>query len=299
MRIVVAAHSVPSRPSRSSPEPVVSPPRMNQQLAAGSVAAWSGASGLEAQPPLGRFTPRGLRTLDSAPPPRSTREELITGFAQGRAGNCVTVAAIKAAMMTFGPEGVFANVVQNGDGTDVTMRDGVTVHVSAAELREAASLSRLHGPNAALLGSANLVYAAMAKRAMLENNDGRRHTFASACRSLNDGEDYREGAHWLGLDRYVREIPPSDIGNYPSVVAASKKHAVFSSNGTIDDHGSVLQANNDGYGRRFIGGYAIVDDPSAPPVEPRPVEPQPIVRRNIFARIFGGIGHFFARLFHR
>ncbi len=89
--------------------------------------------------------------------------------------------------------------------------------------------------------------------------------FSTACKSLNDGENYLEGPHWLGLDRSTRRIDPKDLGSYPAAVGASSKHAVFASNGSIDKFGERIDGRyggryTDGFGRSLIGAYAIVRD---------------------------------------
>jgi hypothetical protein len=188
----------------------------------------------------------------------------FSAFKQGAAGNCVSVAAIKASMAKFGPDHVFKSVTRSGNGYDVTMRDGVKVRVSDAELSTASRLSRLSGKDPALLRKANLMYAAMANRAQLEGNDGRRNmSFERACQSLNDGESYLEGARWLGLKNHIQKINPRNLDSYSAVVAASSKHAVFASSGYVDHYGRKKDGTHDGgafegWGRALRYAYALV-----------------------------------------
>ncbi len=188
----------------------------------------------------------------------------FSAFKQGGTGNCVSVAAIKAAMAKFGPDNVFKSVTRSGNGYDVTMRDGVKVRVSDAELSTASRLSRFSGKEPAVLRKANLMYAAMANRAQLEGNDGRRNmSFERACQSLNDGESYLEGARWLGLKNHVRKINPRNIDDFSAVVTASSRHAMFASKGYIDHYGHKQDGTRnggayDGRGRSLKGAYALV-----------------------------------------
>lgn len=188
----------------------------------------------------------------------------FAAFKQGGTGNCVSVAAIKAAMTKFGPDNVFKSVTRSGNGYDVTMRDGVKVKVSDAELSTASRLSRFSGKDAGLLRKANLLYAAMANRAQLQGNDGRKNmSFERACQSLNDGESYLEGARWLGLKDHVRKINPRNLDSYTAVVAASSKHAMFASSGYVDHYGRKQDGTRnggafDGRGRALKGAYALV-----------------------------------------
>ena len=167
-------------------------------------------------------------------------------------------------MARFGPDQVFTSTQRVSGGYDLVMRDGFSCRVSDAELRTASSLSRMVGKDAGLLGRANLIYAAMAKRAQTQGNDNQsRMTYARACESLNDGENYREGAKWLGLERYVKRISPSEVSKYPAVVAASARHAVFATGSVVDHYGSPRPSSRggatvEGWGRRITGAYAFV-----------------------------------------
>ncbi len=145
-----------------------------------------------------------------------------SGFKQGDDGNCVTV-SIKAAMMHFGqkPTDVFKEVKESGDGYDVTMRDGFKLHVSKAEVKQAAEHARFQGDDPAMMSDANFMYAASAKRAQMEGNAGNwnendhnaRRSFADALKSLNDGEHSREGLDRLGLKYHHRPGTESDLRN--------------------------------------------------------------------------------------
>lgn len=227
-------------------------------------------------PPSARATPSTssssspARDLFEAAAPRAPRgrapspDAYFTGFKQGGTGNCVSVAAIKAAMTKFGPDQVFKHMARAGNGYDITMRDGVKVRVSDAELALARQQSRISGRNPELVSKANLMYAAMAKRAQRDGNDGLKNmSFQRACQSLNDGESYLEGPRWLGLKDHVRKIKPDDMDRYSAVVAASNRHAVFASGGYVDHYGKKRTgARNgveiEGYGRPIRGAYALV-----------------------------------------
>ncbi|PHX42720.1 hypothetical protein AO284_22855 [Pseudomonas sp. NZIPFR-PS2] len=93
-------------------------------------------------------------------------------------------------MMQFGqkPTDVFKEVRETGSGYDVTMRDGVKVSFTKDELRQAATQARFKGDDPQMITDANFMYAASAKRAQMENNDGTAgRSFQAAMNSLNDG----------------------------------------------------------------------------------------------------------------
>lgn len=223
-------------------------------------------------PPANRPTPAPAPAPTPTPTPApngpgrtvSTRE-IFTGFRQGGTGNCVSIAAIKAGMVRFGVDGVFAKQTRSNGGYDIVMRDGYKVRITDAEIATASSYSKMRGSNTELLQDANLMFAAMAKRAQQEGNDRRRGmNFVQACKTLNDGENYKEGPHWLGLGKYVRTINPKDMDRYPAVIAASTRHAVFGAGRQIDHYGTARNAFNsngvpvEGHGRTLRWAIAIV-----------------------------------------
>lgn len=170
---------------------------------------------------------------------RNFAANIFTGFSQGGAGNCVTVAAIKAGMTRFGTGGIFSQVVRANDGSwNITMRDGFRMNLKQQELDMARGLSRFHGPDKPLLDRAIFYYAAATKRAMYENNDGwGRRSFASAAQTLNNGEYTAEGLHFLGLDRYIRPVSVHDMHRYNAVVASNSGHAMWVSGGVVERYG--------------------------------------------------------------
>ena len=170
---------------------------------------------------------------------RSFAANIFTGFRQGGAGNCVTVAAIKAGMTRFGTGGIFQQVIQANDGSwNIRMRDGYRMNLRQQEIDAARQLSRFSGADQRLLNRAVFYYAAATKRAMYENNDGwGRRGFTAAAQTLNNGEMTTEGLHFLGLDRYVRRISVADMHRYNAVVASNSGHAMWVSAGVVERYG--------------------------------------------------------------
>ena len=170
---------------------------------------------------------------------RNFAANIFTGFRQGGAGNCVTVAAIKAGMTRFGTGGIFQRVDRANDGSwNIQMRDGYRLNLRQQEIDWARGLSRFHGSDRALLNRAIFYYAAATKRAMYENNDGwGRRGFGAAAQTLNNGEMSTEGLHFLGLDRFVRRISVADMHRYKSVVASNSGHAMWVSSGVVERYG--------------------------------------------------------------
>ncbi|MFB3304331.1 hypothetical protein Q7C20_13810 [Pseudomonas sp. AMR01] len=174
-----------------------------------------------------------------------------SGFQQGPDGNCVTVSAIKAAMMKFGqkPTDIFKDVRATGDGYTVQMRDGFQLHLNKGELKQAAEQARFKGDDAAMMTDANFLFAASAKRAQMENNDGYAgRNFAAALDSLNDGEDGQEGLMRLGLRDHIRHSSASALAAGQIGVVT---HGITTPDGKFVGHSlAVINGREEVWGKR-------------------------------------------------
>lgn len=180
-------------------------------------------------------SPLGKAPLSEKP------KDIWRGFFQGSANNCLTVAAIKAAMMRFGqrPCDVFRQVTARPYGFEVTMRDGFRLTLTREELRKAGSASDLRGDNQALGDDANFLYAASAKRALLENNRSfkRIQSFERALEELGQGEQLGYALHRLGLVAHIRESSAHELANGAIGVLDVGFHAAAVIEGAVDDYG--------------------------------------------------------------
>lgn len=186
-----------------------------------------------------------------AGPPRSSRlvvqspvsekpTDIWGGFYQGVEGNCVTVSAIKAAMMRFGqsPRDIYRQITETPGGFDVTMRDSSRLTLTHEELRKAKSASNFVGSDTALLEDANFLYAVSAKRAQLENNDFRAsESFDVAMATLNDRERPGQALRRLGLSAYIRESDVNELAQGAIGTLADHNHSVVVINGAFDLYG--------------------------------------------------------------
>ncbi len=163
------------------------------------------------------------------------------GFYQGVEGNCVTVSAIKAAMMKFGqnPSGIYRNIRKTASGYKVTMRDGHSLHLTFKELQKAEQASNLKGADKNLIKDANFLYAVSAKRAQRENNEFRaKGSFEAAMGTLNDGEFPGDAFRRLGLYAYTRPSTAQELADGALGTLASTEHSVAVVNGNLDFYGS-------------------------------------------------------------
>ncbi|WP_256352078.1 hypothetical protein [Pseudomonas yamanorum] len=178
---------------------------------------------------------------DSSDPGKKP-DNIWSGFSQGPDGNCVTVSAIKAAMMQFGqkPTDVFREVKEAGDGYQVKMRDGFELGLSRDELRQAAAYAQFKGDDPSMMTDANFMFAASAKRAQLEGNglDDRsgeaEKSFAHAMQSLNNGEMAHEALDRLGLRGLYRESSSAELASGKLGVVAYDRHSMAVIGGRVE-----------------------------------------------------------------
>ena len=197
-----------------------------------------------------------------------TGREVIEGWEQTSKGNCVTVAAIKAAQMTFGPQPVnqedptlviFSECTPLPDGgMHIVMRDGFELTVSESEFRSAALSSRFRMDKGRddLLDNADKLYAVAAKRAQIEGNDGfapGQMSYARSLQGLEDGEitaNVMEQVGRLGLKDHAQKTPRSELKNHKSTLSSGEGHAYFVSEGQRDFYGRVGALGPAGYQSR-------------------------------------------------
>ena len=164
-------------------------------------------------------------------------DNIWSGFRQGPDGNCVTVSAIKVAMVRFGqsPTDIFKSVTRNDGGYRVVMRDDFQLTLTDSELAQGAQGAKFNGPDKEMLKDAQFLFAASAKRAQMENNDrtaGR--SFHAAVRSLNDGEDETgpgEGFLRLGLRKHMKRVSVSELARGQLGMCNRTGHSVAVING--------------------------------------------------------------------
>ncbi|KAB0569777.1 hypothetical protein C9383_03480 [Pseudomonas palleroniana] len=167
-------------------------------------------------------------------------KDVWSGFFQGAPGNCVTVSAIKAAMMRFGqsPQTIFRQVTAIPGGYEVVMRDSFSLRLTHEELNQARAASGLAGSDQRLLDDANFLYAVSAKRAQLKNNDFRAgQSYAAALETLNDGEFPGQALRRLGLFGYLRESDVSELAKGAIGTLADGHHSVVVIDGVLDFYG--------------------------------------------------------------
>lgn len=184
--------------------------------------------------------PNGKPAQFSAVPVGTKPVDIWNGFYQGVEGNCVTVSAIKAAMMKYGqnPMGIFKHVTETPEGFTTIMRDGCTVRFTHVELQRARAAANFHGVDKGLVDDAVFLYAASAKRAQLENHEFRASaSFDAALKTLNDGEIPGDALRRLGLYAFTRSSSVQELASGVPGTLANFGHSVVVVEGAIDEYG--------------------------------------------------------------
>ncbi|WP_426126812.1 hypothetical protein [Pseudomonas sp. DWP1b1] len=184
--------------------------------------------------------------------------DIWSGFYQGVEGNCVTVSAIKAAMMKYGqnPLGIFKRVTETPEGFSIAMRDGCTVRLTHAELSQAREAANFHGTDKGLIEDAVFLYAASAKRAQLENHEFRAGAgFNAALKTLNDGEVPGDALRRLGLYAFTRPSSVEELASGVPGTLANFGHSVVVVNGALDAYGDKRDLNSSHWMQQ--GGHAL------------------------------------------
>ena len=192
--------------------------------------------------------------------PGKKPDNIWSGFSQGPDGNCVTVSAIKAAMMKFGqkPTDVFSEVKETGDGYYVKMRDGFEVNLSKDELRQAAAYAQFKGDDPAMMTDANFMFAVSAKRAQEEGNglddnpNASKRSFAHAMQSLNNGEMPHEALDRLGLKGLYRQSSSGELASGKLGVVAYDRHSMAVIDGRVELWGRRGGAPKQGIAYAFL-----------------------------------------------
>lgn len=188
--------------------------------------------------------------------------DIFKDFYQLADGNCVTISAIKAAMMRFGhnPYGIYKTLEATDTGYRIVMRDGFKLDITHDELRQAKTGANFgtDRPNDVLV-NARFLYAVSAKRAYLENNDGEANkSFAAAMRSLNDGEYPGQALRRLGLKDFVAPATLQDFLNGAIGTVNSGFHSMAAVDGFLDSYGHKQPLDNRRANRYAAAGLKLL-----------------------------------------
>ena len=188
--------------------------------------------------------------------------DIFKDFYQLAEGNCVTISAIKAAMMRFGhnPHGIYKTIEATDSGYRIVMRDGFKLHITDDELKQAKAGANVGTDRANdVLVNAHFLYAVSAKRAYLENKDGEANrSFAAAIRSLNDGEYPGQALRRLGLKDFVAPATLQDFLNGAIGTVNSGFHSMAAVGGFVDSYGHKQPLDNRDANRYAAAGLKLL-----------------------------------------
>jgi hypothetical protein len=203
-------------------------------------------------------------------------DELFYAFAQGQvltntlsAGNCASVALIKAAIEAFGLNAVF-NQVETSDGFEITLRNGQTIQLTKTEHQQAKKASAFmpgKGKDAqqqavfdGIREYAYLCFAVIVKHVALHGEVFKKgHSvpaadWTEAIEMVNDGLYTPLCYHYLGLENHVRKLKDlSSTKGRGAIVAWSGGHAVYVNDQRYDKGGAPAAMRP-----RFYGRFQII-----------------------------------------
>jgi cold shock CspA family protein len=203
-------------------------------------------------------------------------DELFYAFAQGQvvsndlsAGNCASVALIKAAIEAFGLNNVFDHI-QTPAGYEVTLKNGQKIQVTTAEYQKAKKASAFRsgkGKDAqqqAVLDEireyAYLCFAVIIKHVDLYGEVFKKGytvpaaSWAEAVEMVNDGLYTPLCYYYLGLENHVRKLRElSSTKGRGAIVAWSGGHAVYVNDQRYDKGGAPAAMRP-----RFYGRFQII-----------------------------------------
>jgi hypothetical protein len=176
---------------------------------------------------------------------------LFSAFKQGivktqekKAGNCASVAIIKAAIGTYGVGKVFQQQLGK-NGLAVVLRDGAPVSLTPAELEMASAASAFVPGDTAqkelkeIFNYAQLCFAVLVKRyqGLTEPAIG---SYSKAIADINGGYRTEEIYKLLGLKVLPLEENPSyqTLSTHANLLIWNTAHAVYYSKGYYDESGN-------------------------------------------------------------
>lgn len=183
-----------------------------------------------------------------------TEEQLFNAYKQDRVkfagwlsrfgggGNCASVALIKAAIGTFGINGVFKDVRidETAKIVYVTRRDDEVIELTFDRLEFAkkyfyiASIKQ-DDISQKIADYSRFCFAVMSRAKQLDLGYNRKR-FYRAVDNLNKGEPTIEIHKLLGLEKeQISDLSYDNLGKYKNIVLWNSPHAVYSSSGNYDE----------------------------------------------------------------
>jgi hypothetical protein len=150
---------------------------------------------------------------------KSSAPSQLEAWRKTTKSNGASAATIKAAVDSYGKEGVFKKIVKSDEGAySVTLQNGKQVKVSAGELKSATEASKFEQlAEGRDVDFANLAFSVMAKESQAIN---RHPNFSSALKDLNSGEWPEKCANFLGIPpNQVEKLSGDNLGKHDSIVA--------------------------------------------------------------------------------
>jgi hypothetical protein len=178
---------------------------------------------------------------------------LFKAFKQGRvqenakvAGNCVSVAIIKAGIATFGFNNIFLNVDRDSSKklTRIILRDGTKLNLTFDEEAMARTRSKFRQSKTIspeekdscdkVMDFAQFCFAVICKNKQMQN-PSKLTSYNMAIRDVNLSEPASEAYKLLGFFMEPVNADVATLNSTKNLVIYNLKHCVFASNGFYDE----------------------------------------------------------------
>lgn len=179
-----------------------------------------------------------------------TEEQLFKAFKQdivhfegylsmlGGGGNCASIALIKAAIGTFGINGVFKDVKIDSAAqmVHVTRKDNVVIDLTFDRLNDGKEHFFIKEITSSQISDyAAFCFAVMCRAKQLQLGYNKDH-FYRGVDNLNKGESAEDIYKLLGLKQEpITDITIDNLKKYKNLVLYNAPHAVYSSSGNYDE----------------------------------------------------------------
>lgn len=155
-------------------------------------------------------------------------------------GNCASIALIKAAIGTFGVNGVFKNVSIDSANriVNVTLQDNSLVDLNFDRLKNGKEYFFIEKigtdeTSKMIADYARFCFAVMCRKKQMIKGYNK---YGKAVDKLNKGQDASEIYKLLGLKKeQIEDFSIDNLKNYRNVVTYNVPHAVYSSSGNYDE----------------------------------------------------------------
>lgn len=173
-------------------------------------------------------------------------------FSQTSAGNCASIAVIKAGMDKYGDKMYQSKKPNSEGGFDLVLQNGKNVSLSGADLALAQKEAKFKGnPESQGYKDGVLAYAAIAKGKAAAKGE----SYGTALASLGNGEFIPNVSHYLGMK--VNKVDAAEASHANSAIKTDAGHALSLDHGATDVFGRRVAFGQDGFNRGSVNYFEL------------------------------------------